>query len=155
MNDLIGSLGLPGALAALVVAVERGFAFGRAFSAARNSKNGNGNGHSSGDSAARAIAERAAAGEAATIIVGLQETRRVVDDTKELIDSMARTVDSNGALLAQLAEIAHKSDGRMTATEEATQAMSRMLQMHTGILDMTAQKVSDLHVQLPKRRGKR
>lgn len=96
------------------------------------------NGH--GPTGEHALIERAAAGEAATIIAGMGENRRLLESTKQLVDSLASSTEQSVALLAQLSELAHKSDGRLTAVEEATQAMSRMLQLHTELLDTTVEQ---------------
>lgn len=45
MNELVGPLGVPGAVAAIVLALERGFAFALSIRAARNGKNGPGTAH--------------------------------------------------------------------------------------------------------------
>ncbi len=108
-----------------------------------------------GNGSERRLEARVAGGEAATLLGEVRENRRRNDEIHELVIALAHGAEHSEPLLAQLTELAHKADGRMTAIEEATQAMSRMLQLHTGLLDKTALQMDAVHAHLPKKRGKR
>jgi len=105
-----------------------------------------GNGHAGNGKLA--TSERAAAVESATLIAATHENRRLIESTKQLVDSLASSTEQGVALLAQLTELAHKSHGRISAIEEATEAMSRMLQLHTELLDKTVDRTAGLPASL-------
>jgi len=104
-----------------------------------------------------------AGSESATLIAEVRENRRGVDAANSGIDtlhailtSMAKANERSGVLLEQVTALVIKSDARWKAVAENTEAMSRMLQLHTGLLDRTAVQVDALIAPAPaKKRGKR
>ena len=108
-----------------------------------------------GGNGTKAMEARLAGGDAATLLSEVRENRRQVEETHEIVVSLARTAERSAALLEQTTALAVKTDSRFEAISEATQAMSRMLQLHTGLLDQSVLKLDALQPAPPKKRGKR
>lgn len=118
--------------------------------------------HTPSGNGTKALEARLAGGDAATLLSEVRENRRSVDevhgrldDLRDLTTGLAHTAKRSGELLEQLTELAVKGDDRWQAVSESTEAMSRMLQLHTGLLDRSMLQLDALHAHLPKKRGKR
>jgi hypothetical protein len=99
----------------------------------RNARNG---GASQGG-----VESRMAGGEAATLLSEIRENRRQVGETHEIVTMLAKLGERSAALLEQVTSLVAKTDTRLEAMSENTQAMSRMLQLHTGLLDKSALQI--------------
>ena len=116
---------------------------------------GAGNGGING--ATKAIEARIEAAETATILASVNESHRVIDAVFEIVGAHSRATDRATVVLERLAELANKGDARWTAITESTEAINRMLQLHTGLLDRSAVQVDALYAQTqppPKKRRK-
>jgi len=109
----------------------------------------------------KALEARMAGGEAATMLAEVRENRRGVDAANGGIDSvhaivtgLAKTTERSSQLLEQVTHLVSRSDERWQALTESTEAMSRMLQLHTGILDRVVYQVDKL-ADPPNKRGKK
>jgi len=87
------------------------------------------------------VESRLAGGEAATLLSEIRENRRQVDDTHEIVTTLAKLGERSAALLEQVTAVVVKTDTTLSGMSEATQAMSRMLQLHTGLLDKSALQI--------------
>ncbi len=112
--------------------------------------------HQGNGSSSRTIEARMAGGEAATMLAEVRENRRGIDaantgldSVHALIVSLAKASERSAELLEQVATLGLKSADRWIAIGENTEAMNRMLQLHTGLLDRAV-------IQLvPKKRSRR
>jgi len=94
-----------------------------------------------GNGGVKAIEARLAGGEAATLLSEIRESRRQVVETHEIVTTLAKLGERSAALLEQVTAVVVKTDTTLSGMSEATQAMSRMLQLHTGLLDKSALQI--------------
>jgi len=87
------------------------------------------------------VESRLAGGEAATLLSEIRENRRQVGETHEIVATLARIGERSAALLEQVTALVVKTDSSTGTLIEATQAISRMLQLHTGLLDKSSQQI--------------
>jgi hypothetical protein len=88
-----------------------------------------------------AVESRLAGGDAATLLSEVRENRRQVMETHEIVTTLAKLGERSAALLEQVTAVVVKTDNTLVGMGEATQAMSRMLQLHTGLLDKSALQI--------------
>jgi hypothetical protein len=89
----------------------------------------------------KALEARLAGGEAATLLSEIRENRREVGESHEIVVTLAKLGERSAALLEQVTAVVVKTDTTLAGMSEATQTMSRMLQLHTGLLDKSALQI--------------
>lgn len=93
----------------------------------------------------KALEARMAGGDSATLLSEVKESRKSVEEVHDIVASLAHSAERSGELLKQVTALVVKSDERWSAVTESTQAISRMLQLHTGLLDKTSLQIDAIH----------